>query len=159
MKLFIPVVGILFSIAACCCGDMGEFAEKMEEIKVEAPQDEGSTDKGEEKTEAKASAGEAVEGACGRYKDWGMTAPSGFKVVACSDDAGSGGIVLQGAGSPSDACKMIKVWAEGTGAKLTTEANMGGTTSLIYQKDDTQITAACTDATGQTTLSVALSKM
>ena len=84
MKLFIPVVGILFSIAACCCGDMGEFAEKMEEIKVEAPQDEGSTDKAEEKTEAKASAGEAVEGACGRYKDWGMTAPSGFKVVACA---------------------------------------------------------------------------
>lgn len=162
MKLFIPVVGILFSIAACCCGDMGELAEKMEEIKVEAPKDEGSADKEEgkeEKTEAKSASGEAVEGACGRYKDWGMTAPSGFKVVACSDDAGSGGIVLQGSGSPSDACKVIKSWAEGTGAKLTTEANMGGTTSLIYQKDDTQITAACTDATGQTTLSVALSKM
>lgn len=160
MKLFIPVVGILFSIAACCCGDMDELTEKMEEIKVEAPA--GSTDKAEDKTEEKsegASAGEAVDGACGRYKDWGMKAPSGFKVVACSDDAGSGGIVLQGAGAPSDACKVIKAWAEGTGAKLTTEANMGGTTSLIYQKDDTQITAACTDATGQTTLSVALSKM
>ncbi len=161
MKLFIPVVGIIFSIGACCCGNMDELTEKMDEIKVEAPMDGGSTTTtttSSTTTTSGSSEGDAVDGACGRFKDWGVKAPSGFKSVACSDDAGSGGLVLQGSGSPADACKVIKAWAEGTGAKLTTESNMGGTTALIYQKDDTQITAACTDATGQTTVSISLSK-
>lgn len=161
MKLFIPVVGIIFAIGACCCGDMGELTEKMEEMKVETT-DGGSTTTtttSSSTTTTSGGSGEAVSGACGRFKDWGVKAPSGFNSVACSDDNGSGGLVLQGSGSPADACKVIKAWAESTGAKLTTEAAMGGTTSLIYQKDDTQITAACTDATGQTTVSIALSKM
>lgn len=158
MKLFIPVAGIIFSIGACCCGDMGDLealSKQVEEVQIETP-----ASGGDKPAEAKpSSGGSAVSGSCGRFKDWGIQAPSGFNVVACSDDSGSGGLVMQGAGSPADACKVIRSWAEGTGAKLTTEATMGGTTSLIYQKDGTQITAACTDATGQTTVSVALSTM
>ncbi len=104
-----------------------------------------------------ASAGSAVDGACGKFKDWGLTAPSGFKTTVCSDQGDSASIILSGSGSPSDACKVIKTWADGTGAKLTTQSDMGGTTALIYTKDTTNMTIACTDMTGSTTISVSLS--
>ena len=165
MKLFIPVAGILFAIGACCCGDMDQMTEQMKDLNPDAATTPAPTEvptvSGSSSAPVSGSAsasGTAVDGACGRYKDWGLTAPSGFKVVACSDDAGSGGIVLQGAGSPADACKAVKAWAEGAGGKVTMESSMGAETVMLT-KDTTQITAACTDATGQTTISIALSAM
>lgn len=156
MKLFLPVAGIIFSIGACCCGNLEEYQQK-----VDAKQEEVSTPATAQKPDGPkpAASGAAAEGSCGRFKDWSVPAPSGLKVLACSDEGGTGSLVMQGSGSPADACRAIRGWADGLGAKLTTEASMGGTTSLIYSKDSTQIVAACTDATGQTTVSLSLSAM
>ena len=162
MKLLVPVVGIVFSIGACCCGDMGGLEERMEELQGAAVEDAEAVPVEAPSAEAAAVPSAAtpagtVDGACGRYRDWGLKVPAGFTVLACSDAPDAAGIVLQGAGSPTEACKVVRAWAEGTGATLAMENAMGGTSSLIFEKENAQITVACTDVTGTTTISIALS--
>lgn len=157
MKLFLPVAGIIAAIGACCCGDMDELTEQMEGMKVETPAEGGSEKPSDAApSAAPAAAGPAVEGACGRFKDWGVPGPSGFKVLYCADDAGTGSITMQGSGSPADACKPLKDWAAGTGAKLTLETTTVAVTAM-YEKDAANMIVTCQDMTGQTTATVTLS--
>jgi len=143
---------------------MGDLEQRMEELQG-APAEDAEAVQLDAPSAAVPAAAQpsaatpagTVDGACGRYRDWGLKVPAGFTVLACSDALDSGGIVLQGAGSPTEACKVVRAWAEGTGATLAMENAMGGTSSMIFEKENAQITVACTDVTGTTTISIALS--
>ena len=47
MKLLVPVVGIVFSIGACCCGDMGGLEERIAKKLADKPAATGSIPTGE----------------------------------------------------------------------------------------------------------------
>ncbi len=63
---------------------------------------------------------------------------------------------MQGAGAPTDVCAPIKAWATGGGWSVTTESSFGGTEAIILKNADQQLTVACTDATGPTTVSLSI---
>ncbi|MSP57063.1 MAG: hypothetical protein EXR69_15915, partial [Myxococcales bacterium] len=131
MKLFLPVAGIIGAIGACCCGDMDELTQKLQEIEATEAPVEAESEKPADgaPSAAPAVAGPALEGACGRFKDWGLPGPSGFKMLYCADADGTGSVTMQGSGSPAEACAPLKDWAAGIGAKLTLEATMMGVTA------------------------------
>lgn len=164
MKLAIPALGIIVAAGGCCCcgGLTDELSElgipvDGEEVVVDVPEEPG----GDAAPVAPASGGgggsvAALDGTCGRFASMGIGAPSGSTVMACSDDSGTGGLVIKTTASPKDACAVMKSWASGNGWNVTLESGMGGTSSIMTEKGADQLIFACNDMTGSTTISVAL---
>jgi hypothetical protein len=164
MKLMVPVAGMFVAAGACCCcggGDMESMLEEMQNQSGGAAMDDIKI---EEPSEASGSGGGSVgggstEGTCGRFKDDGLTIPSGLSVLSCATMGSTESIVMQGSGAPGEVCKPIKAWATGAGWSVTTEAAMGDTTSIILKdSNNKQLTVACTNMTGQTTVSLSISQ-
>lgn len=165
MKLMVPVAGIFVAAGACCCcggGDIESMIEEMENQSGGAAMDDIKI---EEPTEAGGSSGSgggsftAGEGTCGRFKTDGMPVPDGLSVLSCATMGDTESIVMQGSGSPAEVCKPMKAWATSTGWSVTTEAAMGDTTSIILKDNNSkQLVVACSNMTGQTTVSVSISK-
>lgn len=157
MKLAVPAVGIVVAAASCCC--CGDLETKMDEIMGGGEPDaiyvepDGTT----VAPTPSAGAGTVVSGACGRFGSMGIEAPSGFSILACSDQGSNGSLLLQGSASPKDACSTMRAWATGGGWNVETEASMGDTVSLIFGKGGDKMTVACTNMTGATTIAVTLS--
>lgn len=166
MKLMVPVAGIFVAAGACCCcggGDIESMIEEMENQSGGAAMDDIKI---EEPSEAGGSSGSggggsftAGEGTCGRFKTDGMPVPDGLSVLSCATMGDTESIVMQGSGSPAEVCKPMKAWATSTGWSVTTEAAMGDTTSIILKDNNSkQLVVACSNMTGQTTVSVSISK-
>ncbi|MFZ5480402.1 MAG: hypothetical protein ACOZNI_26800 [Myxococcota bacterium] len=166
MKLLFPVTGIVVLSGVCCCGDFMEGFEEGMEIGMKADGEGSEVTVSQEmadgtKVTSSTTEGGTLEatlgGSCGRYKDWGMSAPSGWSVQACSDDGTNGGLTMNGGSDPSAACKDLKGWATGKGFSVSMENEMAGTTSIILEKDATRMTMACTSMGGMNNVSIALS--
>ncbi len=154
MKLVLPVGAIVASVAACCCcgGDFTNFdpdalIEQLEEGSVAV--DEGTADVGE--------ATATTSGTCGRFKTDGFSVPAGLSVTACATMGDTESLVMQGSGNPEEICKPVKAWAESKGWQVSNEFSGGGTSSLIAKEGGKQLTVACTDMSGQTTMSLSIS--
>ena len=85
-----------------------------------------------------------MAGACGPFKQWGLTAPAGFSVVQCEGDGDGGtGIALAGPGTPAAACAAMESWATSGGAVLAFKGPAGDTETLMLQKGSWQVSVAC----------------
>lgn len=162
MKLLLPVAVMTVAAGICCCGGDADMEELMEQIEAgqagAASGDDGSTTASSGDAATASTGGGSDAGLCGRFKSDGFTYPSGLSVVACADTAGSESLLLQGSGNPASICKDAKAWASGKGWTVQTEAEMMGTSSIIMKNADKQLTLACTDMGGQTTLSMSISQ-
>ena len=159
MKVLVPVAAMIVAVGSCCCcgGDIQGLLEDIERQvngSGEAVVDEG----GDEQPDLGGGGGGSTEGLCGTFKDAGMTVPSGLSVVSCATMGSTEAVVMQGSADPKAACAPLKEWATGAGWSVTTEASIVGTTSIIFKRDDKQLTLACTDQTGQTTVSASISQ-
>jgi hypothetical protein len=170
MKLFVPIVGMMVASGACCCCGGGDMAEQIEALSREATENATSTpittegdaeepaaEPAAEPASGGSGLGSSTAGLCGRFKDDGMTLPDGFSVIACTTSGTTEALLLQGSGSPKDTCAAEKAWATGAGWSVTTEASMMDTSSILLAKDSNRMTLACTNATGNTTVSVSIS--
>jgi hypothetical protein len=167
MKLLLPVAVMTLAAGICCCGGDSDMEDLMEQIEAQPSASADDATASASTGEATATTGEATAsastggsdaGLCGRFKTDGFTYPSGLSVVACADTAGSESVLLQGSGDPSKICKDAKAWASGKGWTVQTEAEMMGTSSVIMKNADKQLTLACTEMGGQTTLSMSVSQ-
>lgn len=151
MKLAIPVVGMMVASGVCCCcgsdysDQFAEFEKASDAIAVpdvpDVPSMGGSV---------------SASDLCGRWGAMGLAAPGGLSMLACTDDGSSASVVFRGSGDPASLCADVKSWASGAGWNKITEASMGGTTSVIFKKDSTNMTVGCVDM-GGTTVSMTLS--
>ncbi|MFN7142307.1 MAG: hypothetical protein ACK4YP_00905 [Myxococcota bacterium] len=169
MKIMVPVAGMVVAAGSCCCcgGDMTELFEEIERqinggssATFQEGGDEAAADAvaGDEVDPVAAAGGGSTEGLCGRFLDEGLTVPSGLKVLSCGTFGGTESVVMQGSGDPKAVCSPMKSWATGHGWTVTTEASMMDTVSVILKNADKQMTLACTNATGQTTVSLSVSQ-
>lgn len=170
MKIMVPVAGMVVAAGSCCCcgGDMTELFEEIER-QVNGGSSATFQEGGDDAADAvaddaagdeapAAAAGGSTEGLCGRFLDEGLTVPSGLKVLSCGTFGGTESVVMQGSGDPKEVCSPMKSWATGHGWSVTTEASMMDTMSVILKNADKQMTLACTNATGQTTVSMSISQ-
>ncbi|MDP2304904.1 MAG: hypothetical protein Q8P18_02630 [Pseudomonadota bacterium] len=167
MKFMLPVAaGMFVAAGSCCCCGGGDMAEMLEEIEAAQNGAGGTPDIGaadaEEPTEdapsdAPVTAGGSAEGLCGRFKDDGLQVPSGLSVFSCTSMGTTESVLLRGSGSPADACVSLKSWATGAGWAVLYEADVSGTSSITLKKDSSNLSLACMDVGGTTTVSVSLS--
>lgn len=162
MKLAVPVLGIVVAAGGCCCcgdftDDLAELGIPMDDVVVEAPMGE-PVPSGDAPAAAATGGGSvsALGGTCGRFKEMGLGAPSGFSVLACSDSDGTGGLTIKGSGSPKDACETMKTWIKDNGWNITLESGMGGANTLMSEKGSEQLVVSCNNMTGETMIAVAL---
>lgn len=158
MKLFLPLGAILFAAASCCCcGDLGGEIAKLgvavpgvdaTSVTVSASGDGGTV-----------TTGSVLAGTCGRFKEGGLTAPSGMSVMVCSEGGGADSIVLSGSADPASACKVVKGWAEGQGWSTEYDTNASGTYAVTMKKGSERLVIGCLEMAGQTTVSVSYSAM
>ena len=174
MKLAVPAAVIVFASGMCCCCGGDWMDEAREQIEREMGAQSGASSSSEEisassdgttvtvTTSEPSSSGDdgyvAVSGVCGPFKTMGVKAPAGFSVMVCSDQGPNSSLILTGSGDPVAACKPLKAWVEGLGFEVQASANMGGTSSIVSQKPGgAHFTIACTNATGPTLITLALS--
>ena len=101
----------------------------------------------------------AIAGLCGRFASMGISAPSGFSTMVCSDNgAGSASLILTGSGDPTEVCKPFKGWITSRGYEVQADVGFGGTWSITAQKGGENLTVACTNMTGPTLITIALSQ-
>lgn len=174
MKALVPVVGMGIAAASCCCcgdffaGVQEGFNEALQEAQggstVTVTDQEGTTTVtaggGEATGTADGGGGSTPSGdLCGRFGQMGLQAPAGFSVTACSDLGGTGGLLLRGSGSPSDACAVMKRWGDSTGYSLLANSSMGETQAITYQKSGEILAISCSSVGGETQISVGLTRM
>lgn len=166
MKLMLPVAGMVIAAGSCCCccGDLfGELPDEVtglvDEAKRAAEEATGGAAVAVGEGTATMEAGTAAAGACGRFQTLGVPAPSGFSITACSDMAGTGGLVMRGAGAAADACASMKAWADTTGYSPLANSTMGDTVAMTYQKGSEFLAISCTNAGGEAQISVGLTQM
>lgn len=154
MKLAIPATGIIVGSGLCCC--CGDFGNQFSDFGVD--QNDFAVPEGTPDAVPAPDAGGGGSGdLCGRYGSLGVTVPSGLNVVACTDDGTNASLIMQGSGSPKDACTGLKSWGTGAGWNVVTEADLGGSYTVIMGKEGNNLTLACTDLTGSTTVSMTIS--
>jgi hypothetical protein len=157
MKLLVPVVGVVFSTGAFCCGGLGEslnrlglhglkhdlgIADDAEVVPVEAPS---------------AAPHVPLDGACGRFKDWGLKVPAGFTVVSCSDEGGEGHMSLVGEGGPLEPHGALMMSALVSGATLSdTQPSPSQASVIALQRGETKLTVECVGRGTQTNVSMVL---
>ena len=158
MKLMLPVAGMVVAAGSCCCCGLDPQAliEGLEEYA-----DQGSSTDvivGGEDAEAApvATAGGSTEGLCGRLKSDGLTLPSGLSVLNCGNYGGSESLLLQGSGSPKDACAHIKGWASGAGWTIKHDVESMGSYAITATETGHNMTIACSDSGGRSTVSVSI---
>ena len=161
MKLFLPLGAILFAAASCCC--CGDFGNELSGLGIDIPSGDGATvtvtgDGGTSAT-ASSAGGSVLAGTCGRFKDGGLTAPSGMSVMVCSEGGGADSIVLSGSSDPGDSCKVVKGWAEGQGWSTEYDTEASGTHAVTMKKGTERLVIGCTSMAGQTTVSVSFTAM
>lgn len=167
MKVLAPVGTLVVAAISCCCcgGDLESLINDLERevgggsfSELTVGEDGEDVVDGDDVAEKGGGGGGSTEGLCGTFKDAGMTVPDGVRVVTCATMGGTESVVMQGSADPKASCVPLKDWATGAGWSVTTEASIVGTTSVILKKDGKQLTLACTDQTGQTTVSVSISQ-
>lgn len=159
MKLMIPVVGMIVAAGSCCCCgfDPEELMEEMSKQSGGGTEDVVVTDGGEADEPASGGGGGGTtEGTCGRFKADGLSLPSGLSVLNCATSSGTESLVAMGSGSPKDACGGIKSWATGKGWAVEYDVEAGGSYSITLKNGGERMAIACTDSTGQTTVSVSI---
>lgn len=170
MKLAIPVAAIAIASGACCCCS-GEFFEGMQSGMEEAMQEQNgtsvtvTTEGGTTTTTTTgggaggaAPAGDALDGACGRFKSMGLTAPAGTKVTICTTDEASGDTIVTTTDvEPEAACKHFAAWGTSQGYTTDTEGSFGGTSSVIQSKGSDQLVIACMKIMGKNNATMTLS--
>lgn len=165
MKVLIPVGAIIVGSGFCCCS--GEFLEGFKQGAQEAIQEaeqkqaeaEGTAVAGAEQPmagSATAAPGTALEGACGRFKTMGITAPAGTKVTVCTTDSGSDSLILELGVDPESACKTFKGWAESNGFTVQSEGTFGGTSSVVAYSSTDQFVAGCMNVMGKDTATLSM---
>jgi hypothetical protein len=170
MKIMVPVAGMIVAAGSCCCcgGDIESLIEEIQrevnggssadyDIAVDEPVAADGAGDGAGSGSAPAATGNQ-DGLCGRFKTDGMSVPAGLSVINCASMGTTEAVVMQGSADPKEACAPIRAWALGAGWSVTTEASIVGTQSIILKQADKQLTVACTDQTGQTTVSVSISQ-
>lgn len=173
MKLVVPFAGIVIgSGICCCCGGGGDMEEMMNGMKSKVEEQIQTTQGGTSTTTitdgnstvtttnggVTASVG-ALAGACGRFATMGIPAPAGFSTMVCSDSgAGSASLILTGSGDPTEACKPFKGWITSKGYEIKADVGFGGTHSITAEKGGENLAVACTNATGPTLITIALSQ-
>jgi hypothetical protein len=156
VKLLFPVTGVIFLSGMCCCGDFMEGLQSGMEGGTPVVTDEAATD-GAPAGSATSGGATALGGTCGRFADWSIAAPSGWNVMACTDDGTNGSLTLMGGSDPAAGCKAVRDWAEGKGFSKTSETEAMGTTAITLEKDAARMTLGCTGMAGQNTVAIVLS--
>lgn len=175
MKLMVPVAGMVFAAGSCCC--CGSFFDDLKsEVMSEAGNFEAGEDfdinlDGDDADAPEAASGSAsgsssgastgfpaFEDTCGRFTSMGITAPSGFKKLACADSGGSSSLVLTGSGDPETICKPYVSWVESQGYKVQFQGGMSGTQSIVAQGNGERMVVACTNSSGPTLITFSVSQ-
>lgn len=174
MKVVVPVVGVGIAAASCCCcgdffaGVQEGFNEALEEARggsaAQVDENGGGVAVSAGDGGASVTLGDGGSAApsgefCGRFGEMGLRAPAGFSVTACSDLGGTGGLLLRGSGSPSEACAVMKQWGDATGYSLLSNSFMGDTQAVTYQKNGEILAISCSSVGGETQISVGLTRM
>lgn len=161
MKLLLPVSAIVIAAGFCCCCGGDDMTSQLSELGVPtdgmpALGDAPAADAG---GGAASGGGVALAGTCGKFKEKGLTAPSGASVMVCSEGGGNDSIVLSGGGAPADTCKTIKAWAEGVGYTTEFDTNAAGTWAVTMKGSTDRLTIGCTEMAGSTTTSVTVTPL
>lgn len=165
MKLLLPVGAIMFGAGFCCCGGdaLEGFKQGAEQAMEEAAQDAGApTGMAVEEAPAPAdaaapaAAGATLDGACGRFKTMGVTAPDGSKVTICTTDATSDTLIYNTEVGTEAACKLVKGWVGAQGFTIVTEGTFAGTSSIVAEKGSDQLVVACMQVMGKNSVTMTL---
>jgi len=168
VKLALPVATIAIASGTCCCCG-GDFFQGMQSGFEEAMQGQDGTevtvtaDGGDDAPAGGgggvvSAGGTALEGACGRFKEMGITAPAGTKVTICTTDPGSGdSLIATTEAGPDDACKHFAAWGTSQGFSTDTESTFGGSHSVLQSKGSDQLVIACLTIMGKNNATMTLS--
>lgn len=171
MKLVVPVTAMMVGTGFCCCcggGDGDQVSinldgDAMDRLIHEVKSKVGSGDSAADQDDADQGGGGAsaagvtgmAAGTCGIFKSTRFVAPSGFKVKLCTEAAQNDAIILEGAGTPADACAVAKTWAKEEGYSIVAESDAAGTIGIYATKGDHSLSVGCNTVLGQTVLTVA----
>jgi hypothetical protein len=165
MKIMVPVAAIFVAAGSCCCcgGDIEEMIQELQggSTTFELPEPDAGGDDGAGSGDAGSGStgstgGGVTEGLCGRYKDDGLSLPSGFSVIGCTIGNGSESLLAMGSGAPDASCKGVKEWATGKGWGIQYDTAASGAVAVLLQKGSEQMSIACSDSAGQTAIAVSI---
>ncbi len=158
VKLLLPVSVIVFAAGACCCCG-SDMTSQLEELGVPADAIPSEGSSGSADAAPVAAGGASLAGTCGKFKEKGLTAPSGSSVMVCSEGGGNDSIVISGGGTPEEVCKSVKAWAEGAGYTTEFDTNAAGTWAVTMKGASDRLTIGCTEMAGSTTSSVSVTPL
>jgi WD40 repeat protein len=81
---------------------------------------------------------------CGRFRDLGVRIPAKFTVQFCTDEPGSGRLVMRGPGEMAAVCRETKEWATGSGFAVATDLALKELVTIELRKGDLQLGVVCT---------------
>lgn len=152
MKLFVPVVGMIVATGFCCCGDSMDLSSPT----VSTPEPSSTAPASDGRGLGPSLGGIAGGETCGKFKDAGMAVPGGLSVLACTVSGDQNSLVLTGSSDPKAACDAVKAWATGAGWSVQSQGDIMGTVGITLTKGSSSMSIGCTNATGSTTVSVAI---
>lgn len=179
MKLVVPLAGIVIGSGICCCCGGGDMTEMLNGMKSKVEEEVTAAQGGTTTTtvtdgtgtvtttnggitatsEGATTAVGSIAGLCGRFATMGIQAPAGFSIMVCSDGgAGSASLILTGSGDPTEVCKPFKGWITQQGYDIQADVGFGGTYSITSRKGAENLAVACTNATGPTLITIAVSQ-